>query len=181
MKDKIIQGDCLEVLKTMMNRLNLIIKRFSKLDNFRLHWSFSRRTTKPRFFAFFTLAKFEDKFCLSVLNKKVGNKFFDYFTCQFIRRLVAIKRFFRKFGTTSLFSIIISTESFFEQFNRWLVNHSDLDSFVVLRINAVSSIVSFLYSNISFPIKQSSKVSINYFHTSLIPQLVGEVKGGGGL
>ena len=171
--NKIICGDCLE-LYGMMNSFNFLIKRFSELNNFGFHWSFSWRTTKSRIGIIFAFSQLKNSESLGFFNSQKWKEFFNCICRKFITGLVAIKRTLGIF-TVHRFMVIITAKSFFKKFDSRFFSHSDLYSFVILGISTIFSTVCFFNSHISLSINKTSQVCNQFIfsHISLIPQMGG--------
>jgi len=206
MKNIILTGDALDKLKEIpdeyvdcvitspplfMKSKDLLVKAFSFIKNIFSHRSFLMLTaTQSCFFTFFTFTKLKTKFSLWLLNVKERQERIKNNICDSVCGLVAIHCFVSVETSLSLINLGIlikrTTKFFFEQLKDYWIVHFNLNTLMVGRTFNIASVFEspsgFSNSYITLPINNARKISIQKFfsHTSLIPQVSGEVKKGGG-
>lgn len=177
---------------TRMNIFNLLIPFFSFIQNIFRHGSLLFHSTTPSsLFAFFAFAEFKTKKRLSSFYMQIWQNSFQKFRGNSVSGAINIHFFI---SMKSIFRTInfgipgkSTTKFVLKHFNNMRVRHFNLNSFTISRrlyVWAIShSPCRTLNSNISFAINNTCKISTKLFftHTSLIPHMGGEVKGGGGL
>lgn len=86
---------------------------------------------------------------------------------QIVGCLKAVER--STFRCTGRFSIIIAAESFGNKFDRLFINHANLDSFLVSRVDSTVTHCAGLFdTDIGFSVNQSGNVSKFYFSRHII-------------
>ena len=151
------------------------IKMFSIFNNVTWHSnSLSPSSPTPisartRSRVFFTLSKFKDNFCVFSFYFKKWKDLFEYVCRLQIGCLIAIKRLWA--STVRFFFIIKSPKIICNKLDCFLINHPNLYSLMVTRINHVFNysylVGGFFNTNIPFSVNQPRNISqINIVHTT---------------